>query len=138
MTIEWSDLNWLAVIVASVIGYALGAVWYMALAKPWMAGTGLTREIVASRKQATLRAYAISAIGAFIATLALAILVQLTGTTDAGGGLALGLLVGIGFIAVNHAVHDSFEFRPMKLYLINTGYPVLQLALAGLILGIWQ
>ena len=138
MTIEWGDLNWLAVIVASVVGYALGAVWYMALAKPWMAATGLTREIVASRRQATMRAYVISVIGSFVGTLALAVLVQLTGTSDAGSGLALGLLVGVAFIAVNNAVHDSFEFRPLKLYLINTCYPVLQLALAGLVLGLWQ
>jgi hypothetical protein len=126
------------VIVAWVIGYVLGSGWYIALAKPWRAAAGLTREIIASRRKETMRAYVISAAGAFLGILALAILVQLTKTSDAGGGLALGLLVGVGFIAVSNAIHYSFEYRPLKLYLINTGYPVLQLALAGLVLGLWQ
>ncbi len=44
MTIEFGDLNWLAIVVVAVAGYALWGAWYGVLATPWMAEVGLTRE----------------------------------------------------------------------------------------------
>ena len=70
--------------------------------------------------------------------MGLAILVQASGADGLPEGLLLGLIVGIGFVATSHASHYSFQGRPLKLYLINTGYPVLMLAIAGSILGVWQ
>ena len=37
-----TSMNWLAIAVTAVAGYALGAVYYMALGKPWMGAAGLT------------------------------------------------------------------------------------------------
>ena len=70
--------------------------------------------------------------------LGLAILVQASGANGLPEGLLLGLIVGIGFVATTQAAQYSFEGRPLKLYLINTGYPALMLAIAGGILGLWQ
>ena len=41
---NYFGVNWLAVIVAMVASMALGVAWYMALARPWMAAVGKTRE----------------------------------------------------------------------------------------------
>ena len=37
-------INWLAVIVATVASWALGAAWYMAFSKQWLAAIGKTRD----------------------------------------------------------------------------------------------
>ena len=73
-----------------------------------------------------------------IGILGLAMIVQATGANSLTEGLLLGLIAGIGFVATAQAAHYSFEGRPLKLYLINTGYPVVMLAIIGSILGVWQ
>ena len=37
-------VNVWAVLVATIVYFALGAAWYMVLSKPWMAAVGFTRE----------------------------------------------------------------------------------------------
>ena len=36
----FAGINYLAVLIAAAAGWVAGAVWYMALAKPWMAAVG--------------------------------------------------------------------------------------------------
>jgi len=40
----FAGINYLAVLIAAVVSWLAGAVWYMALAKPWMAATGMTKD----------------------------------------------------------------------------------------------
>ncbi len=48
----FAGINYLAVFIAAVAGWIAGAIWYMALAKPWMTALGTTREqIEASKSQ---------------------------------------------------------------------------------------
>jgi hypothetical protein len=37
-------VNWLAIIVATIAGFAVGAAWYITLGKQWMASIGKTRD----------------------------------------------------------------------------------------------
>ena len=37
-------MTYLAIFLAAIGGFAVGAVWYMSLAKPWMAAVGRTEE----------------------------------------------------------------------------------------------
>ena len=80
----------------------------------------------------------IALVASVVGILGLAIVVQATGAENLAEGLFLGLIAGIGFVATSQAAHYSFEGRPLKLYLINMGYPVLMLAIAGSLLGLWQ
>src|SRR5690606_457348 len=49
---DFSTINWLAVIIAAVASWALGAVWYMVLADRWLAAIGKTREELNSKDPA--------------------------------------------------------------------------------------
>ena len=40
----FAGINYLAILIAAVASWLAGAVWYMALAKPWMAAIGVTAE----------------------------------------------------------------------------------------------
>ena len=75
--------------------------------------------------------------GAIISVLVLAILIQATGANDFGEGLLVGVFAGVGFIGTSQATNCTFESRSLKLFLINTGYPVLVLAINGVILALW-
>jgi hypothetical protein len=42
---ETVAINWLAVVAASLVGFAIGFIWYGPLfGKPWMASVGMTEE----------------------------------------------------------------------------------------------
>ena len=136
--INLGELNWLAVAVTAVVAYVLGAVYYIALGKPWMSAAKLTNEMVAARKSDNNIAYGTVALASIVGTVILAVLVQATGANDAVEGLILGVIAGLIITAVGQVPNYAFQYRGLKLYLIDAGYPLLQMAIGGAILGYWQ
>ena len=137
MSIDLGGINYLAVVAAVIVQFAGGAAWYGLLANPWLAAVGKSKEEVQAGG-APWGDYVLALACAAIGMLALAVLVQATGASGPVDGLVVGLIAGVGFVATIKAVQYRFEGRPMKLYLINTGYPVVVLAIGGVILGAWQ
>ena len=133
------SINYLAVVVAIVINMAAGAAWYSPLlfAKPWMAANGLTEESIKEAGSAT-KGYVVAVIASIVIAFAVALFAQASGADTPVEGLILGLAAGLGFVATTFAANYIFESRPLKLYLINAGYPVVSLALIGLLIGAWQ
>ena len=139
MDLNIGSINYLAVAVAIVINMAAGALWYSPLlfAKPWMAANGLTEESIKEAGSAT-RGYVVAVIASIVIAFAVALFAQASGADTPVEGLILGLAAGLGFVATTFAANYIFESRPLKLYLINAGYPVVSLALIGLLIGTWQ
>ncbi len=123
-----------------IINQALGAGWYSALAKPWMAGVGLTMEDVEAMKGTARQwyPYVVAIVSALVFTVGLAVVIQGLGAEGVVEGLILGLLAAIGFIATSYATTYSFEGRSLKIFLINTGYPVISYGIIGVLLAVWQ
>ncbi len=46
--------------------------------------------------------------------------------------------LGIIITAVGQVPNYAFQYRGLKLYLIDAGYPLLQMAIGGAILAYWQ
>ena len=40
----FAGINYLAILIAAIVGWLAGAVWYMALGKAWVAAQGKTME----------------------------------------------------------------------------------------------
>ena len=70
--------------------------------------------------------------------ITLAMIVHLTGASNAAGGVLLGLLAGVGFVAATQLPNYMFESRSLKIYVINVGYPVVTFTTIGLLLTVWQ
>ena len=138
--IDIGSLNYLAIIVGIIINQALGAAWYSALGKPWMAGVGLTMEDLEAMKGTARQwyPYVVAAVSALVFTLGLALVIQGMGAEGVVDGLILGLLAAIGFIVTSYATTYSFEGRSLKIFLINCGYPVISYAIIGVLLAVWQ
>lgn len=136
MTIDLGAINYLAVIVSVVAMQIIGTIWYMPFlfGKAWMAAAGVTTEQMRGNRVG----YLIAILGSLIASWVIAILAGATGASGFADGLALGLLAGIGFVFTAFAVNYVFESKPLKLLLINAGYPVIGLAVAGVIIAIWD
>lgn len=137
MNIDLSEINYLAVAAAIIVQYLGGAAWFGIFANPWLNALGKTRaEIQADGPQ--WKSYVTAFIGSVVTVFVLAVILEALGGDDILDGLVLGVVCGIGFIATSLAAQFSFEGRPLKLYLIDAGYPVLGLAAAGVIIGVWQ
>ena len=139
MELDLADVNYLAVIAAIAVNMIVGAVWYSPLlfARPWMAANGFTEEQIKAQGSAT-RGYIVSVIASVVIAFAIALFAQAAGAVAAIDGLLLGLAAGVGFVATTSAANYIFEDRPLKLYLINAGYPVVSFTLIGLLIGAWQ
>src|SRR3989442_649584 len=97
-----ANVNVLAVIVAAVATFILGAVWYspVLFAKQWVQAHGYTPEqLEAMKKRGVARAYAVSALCYLVMAYALALLASYTQATSFVQGVWLGFLLWLGFAA---------------------------------------
>ena len=134
------DLNYLAIVVGVIINQSMGAAWYGALGKPWMDEVGLTQEDMEAMRGTSRQwyPYVVAAGSALIFTFALALLIRAVGAEGALEGLFFGLLAAVCFILTAYATTYSFENRSLRLFLINSGYPLISYAVIGVLLGVWQ
>jgi hypothetical protein len=128
-------VNIWAVLIAAVVYFALGAAWYMALAKPWMAAVGMTQADVEQGSNPAI--YAITFVLEAVTVFTLAVLLRNSTLSGIVGGLSLGVLIGIGIWFALMSVTFIYESRKPALFFIDGGYHVLALTIAGGILGAW-
>ncbi len=117
-----SHVNWLAVLAASVIHFILGGIWFAGLvSKPYAAALG-----IAGQQQPKLGLTFIAGpflCGAVTVTTT-AILLRALGITGFGDALALGALVGLGYLVpmiVTIAINPLFP-RPFYYAALNAPF----------------
>ena len=127
-------INWWAVLVATVLAFVLGGLWYGPLfGQAWLSALGKTEDEI----EPSPRPFIISFFTALLTAIVLAWLMLATGTTGWVGGGVLGLITGIGFIATAMASDSAFCGWSLKLFLIQSGYRVLYSVVMGVLLGAW-
>ncbi len=129
-----ATLNWLAVIVAALAGFAIGGVWYGPLfGKVWMQESGMTEEKMKSSNM--VRTYGGTLVLNLIAAFSLAMFI---GKGDLNFGLFAGFMTGFTFVSMALGVTYLFEHRTLKLWLVNAGYQTVIFTVMGAILGAWH
>jgi len=134
-------INYWAVLVSAIAGWLLGAAYYMALARPWMAAQGWKSE--ADMLGPSGKASPVPFIASFIAELIMAwvlagVLFHVgKGAFTVKGGIVSALLVWLGFVATTITVNYAFSQKPLTLTAIDAGHWLAVLLLMGIILGAW-
>ena len=130
----FENINWLSVIVASISLFFIGGIWYGPLfGKSWMVEFGFTLEDL--KKRSVPKTFGLSLVLAFIASLVLEFFIGKD--ADTLFGAMAGFFAGFGWVATLLGILYLFEMRSMKAFLINAGYCIVSLTLAGTILGAW-
>lgn len=128
-------INYLAVLVAAIVYFALGAAWYAVFAQPWLALTGIGDAHIKANSSLVL--YAVAFIAGLAVCYALAHVVARFGSDSPGSGAMTGFFLGVAFVLTTTLANYEFEFRPTALALIDAGYPIVGMIAAGAILAAW-
>jgi hypothetical protein len=132
-----SELNWISILIATVVGFLLGGLWFSPLlfSNKWRAAMGQVKEETGGSMGPAL---ALSFVVTFATATGLALLLDLMPLTTTLGALRLGLTVGIVFYALNTASDFAFTGWPRTVYWIQASYHVLQIAIMSLIVAYWR
>lgn len=134
---DFSTLNWLAIIVSALTFFGLGAIWYnqKVFGTLWMKETGITEE---KAKTASMgKIMGLTLLFSFVMALNLALFLN-SPEIGATEGAMYGFFTGFGWVAMSIFVTGQYEFRTATYMLIHAGYNVTGLTLMGLILGAWK
>src|SRR3989441_10933551 len=127
-----ANVNILAVIVAAVLTFVLGAVWYspVLFAKQWMAAQGYTPEKLEAMKQrGVTRAYAVSVLCYLVTAYVMALLASYTNATTLAQGLWLGFLSWLGVAPPGGVPPNKILGKAISRWGVAARYPQAYLVL---------
>ena len=128
------DFNWLAIIAAAVSAFLLGGLWYGPLfKKAWCREAGIDPDTAPAHRA---RIFVVAFACSFLAALIFAVFLGPAPTP--AGGVAAGFTVGLFFVGMSFGINYAFAQRSHVLWMIDSGYHILQFCLYGLILGFWH
>ena len=137
-TAIFSHINWLAVLVAAIAFFALGAIWYSFLFRDsWIRLTGVKMNDP-NAKTGIAGIMVTSFLMILICTIGIALFLSKIGPSSWMSGAKVGLIAGVCFCATAISNSYLYEKRPLGLHLINSGYNVVGCIIAGIILAVWQ
>lgn len=131
-----ADVNYLAVLVAGIAVQPLGFLWYGPLfGKPWMALKGIDPS---GSDASPGPALAIGFLVALVEFWMLSNVLDWVGAADIPHALCISALMWLGFVAPIVAMGNVFSDRAsLKLWVIDAGYQLAALLLAGLVLALF-
>jgi hypothetical protein len=132
--ISFSGVNWLAVVVGTVLSMAMGALWYGPLfGQRWLRLIGKTEDEL----EADPMDYIKTAVAAFVAMLILNVAVVVFGASSLLDGVLLGGFLFLGFGATATYVYTTFEGPPESVWLLYGAYQLVVYLIMGAVFAIW-
>lgn len=135
--LSFADLNWLAVVVAGLAYFVLGAVWYSEplMGRQYRSALGLDPDRSGTPEPKSL---IVNLVGWLVSALALALVMVAAGASGVGDGILFGLLVGVGMVVSQMLVTTTYEGRGTALVKVNAPYAIIGYVVMGIILATWR
>jgi hypothetical protein len=142
---HYPTINYLAVLVAGIVIFVLGGLWYspVLFAKRWIALQGRTEEQMRAQAAAAnmpvmyLSAFVCGFVTAFVMAVILAHMASSIDLSVEHGAL-IGFMCWLGFAATSSYATALFSGKPKQLWLIDSAYNLVSFVLAGMILAVWR
>jgi hypothetical protein len=138
MTLDFGDVSWLGVLVATVVYMVMGGLWYGPLfGKQFIRATGYSPPGEGEGPGPGI--YIAPAIAYLIASIATALLAAATGSDTLSEGLILGLVVGVGYALTLTLVSVTFTEglpEPMTLFTVTGLYNLIALVITGILVSV--
>ena len=133
---DMRTLNVWAILVAAIVAFVLGAVWYSpaVFGKAWKTANGFGAD---EPPKATGSMMLVAFVLTLVMSANLAMFLNDPKTTLAWGATA-GFLAGFGWVVMGMGIVSIFERRPWAYVLVNGGFLTVALVVMGAILGGWR
>jgi len=126
------------VIVAAIAAWAIGSVWYMKLAEPWMEAARVPRGPDGQPEGGmNPKIFAASFVLQIVVAGMMRHMFELSAIEGVGKGLIAGAGVGLFFISPWICINNLYAMRSFRLTLIDGGYATLATAVMGLVLTLF-
>lgn len=133
-------VNYLAVLVAGVVIFMLGGLWYspVMFAKRWVALQGKTMEEMSAAGGSMAMMYVQAFLCALITAWVLDIVIGFLPLLDVTRALKLAAICWLGFAAATSYGTALFSGKPRALWIIDTAYNLVSFLAAAVILTLWR
>ena len=125
-------MNWVAVVLGTVVFFAVGAIWYSALfAKPWQREVGLSDEQLKGGRSIPL----IMGTCLLLEFVVVLMLGHLFARIQPGDHAKMMMASGFGLAIMAPAIGINYLYqrRSLKLFLIDAGHFVVGMTAVGLV-----
>lgn len=139
----FSEINWLAVIVASFVSFLIGFAWFSpkTFFPVWWKAMGRSYDEAPDSGLPTGVVFGLTILGVLVQATVLALVIELVRMTGQEvtwlGGAAVGALMGAGFAAAASLSHHLFAGFSIKAWVLEVGQDIVCLAAMGAIIGAW-
>jgi hypothetical protein len=134
-----ADVNYLAVVLATIATQALGFIWYGKLFyKPWVAARAID---LSEEENPGPVIYLVPLVCALVIAYTLARLVDMTGADSVGDCIAIAAFAWVGFAGTVQLTQINFSEAKVKrvpTFLIEGGYMLASFLIIGVIIGAFQ
>lgn len=131
-----NGINYWGVLIATIVYYLLGALWYSPLlfGHAWAKHEGIEVGEIKPHAGPFIGEFVLDFILAFV----LAIFIAIAGINRWQDGMLLALWAWIGFVAVPHLSAVLWTGKSIKRFFINAGFPLIGMLIMGAIIGFMQ
>jgi hypothetical protein len=122
------------VLAAAAASWVFGAIWYMALSKPWLEASGIKTDANGRPEGSSPAPFILSAIAMVLVAGMMRHIIAQTEITTLIKGIMVGGGIGLFMISPWIMINNAYGMRPFKLTLIDGGYAVFGSAVIGAVL----
>lgn len=128
----------LAIIVATLCYFGLGAVWFTIFRNAWLEGVGRTMEQIQTSGVTPALVYIVALLLTVALALFLSWLIQITGAATVARGIQVAIILWFCVVFSTWATEYAFEARSIRALAVTSGYVLVGMILMGAVLGGWQ
>jgi len=134
---DFAGINYLAVLVATIVSFLFGGVWYGVFSNPWMAAIGKTEEEIKNAGQSLPVLLGMTLVALLVMAIVLAGLIGHLGTGQVTmwNGALSGAFAWLGFVATTLVVNHGYQGSKSALTMIDGAHWLGVLLIQGAIIG---
>ena len=143
LSMTFSDLNLLGVIVAFFVSFISGAIWFgpKTFYPIWMKAKGNASGQLTTSQNKPFLLFGGTILGILIQTLTLAVIINSLGKNIEIGvldGAGVGFALGVGISMFSSLSHRLFGGETLKVWVIETANDAINLTVAGAIIAFFN
>ena len=128
------SVNYIALLVASIVGYIIPMIWYAS----FLFGNAWKRLSGIKEMKPSPLVMLVGFISTIVFNFIMLMLIQTANISTFFEGAVMGGMLWLGFIATTQLGSVLYDKKPVALYLINTLQYLVSMAVVGGILAIWK